>query len=263
MFYEYFWATGACEAVQGLSDLFSTRLQNDEVQDSTFDGIRLYLQQATCLQMWKVCTSQKLQDAVQLQTVLALYDQENVRNNEPPNYSRWKTMVTRHTQFQSPERNSGKRSSNQESKKGEKPARKGRWENAISGQQLDNVRKEIHAVSVTMDHLETDAIIDKKDNRPLLHQKRRHRLTERYPQRGQEAEVRALLEKEDRFRAETSLGESVRICRVIIGTIPCVSISSLNQDAHVATNVGIDTLKLMVSPVKSLRKVVEKDQLPH
>ena len=33
MIYEYFRATGACEAVQGLSDLFSIRLQNDDVQD--------------------------------------------------------------------------------------------------------------------------------------------------------------------------------------------------------------------------------------
>ena len=33
MIYEHFRATGACEAVQGLSDSFSTRLQNDDVQD--------------------------------------------------------------------------------------------------------------------------------------------------------------------------------------------------------------------------------------
>ena len=31
--YEYFRATGACEAVQGLSDLFTISLQNDDVQD--------------------------------------------------------------------------------------------------------------------------------------------------------------------------------------------------------------------------------------
>ena len=37
----------------------------------------------------------KLQDSVRLQTVLAMYEQENVRNNEPPNCSRLKTMVRR------------------------------------------------------------------------------------------------------------------------------------------------------------------------
>ena len=33
MIYEHFRATGAHEAVQGLSDPFSFRLQNDDVQD--------------------------------------------------------------------------------------------------------------------------------------------------------------------------------------------------------------------------------------
>ena len=33
MIYDHFLATGAYEAVQGLSDLFSIRLQNDDVQD--------------------------------------------------------------------------------------------------------------------------------------------------------------------------------------------------------------------------------------
>ena len=36
MIYEYFRATGACGAVQGLSDLFATSLQNDDVQDFNF-----------------------------------------------------------------------------------------------------------------------------------------------------------------------------------------------------------------------------------
>ena len=38
----------------------------------------------------------KLQDSVQLQTVLAMYEQENVRKNEPPNNSRLKTLVRLH-----------------------------------------------------------------------------------------------------------------------------------------------------------------------
>ena len=33
MIYEHFRATGAYEAVQGLSDLFNIRLQSDDVQD--------------------------------------------------------------------------------------------------------------------------------------------------------------------------------------------------------------------------------------
>ena len=80
-------------------------------------------------------------------------------------------------------------------KKERKPTWRGKWESAISGKRLGNVRKEPLAVSVTMEHLETDAIRDKEDHRPLLHKKRRHRLTERYPQQVQAAEERALLEQ--------------------------------------------------------------------
>ena len=38
----------------------------------------------------------KLQDSVQLQTTLAMYEQEIIRNNEQPNYSRLKIAVRRH-----------------------------------------------------------------------------------------------------------------------------------------------------------------------
>ena len=55
--------------------------------------------------------------------------------------------------------------------KGEKAALRGKWENAISGKQLDSVQEENPAVSAT------DVIVDKK-HKPLLLQKRRHRLTE-------------------------------------------------------------------------------------
>ena len=94
--------------------------------------------------------------------------------------------------------------------------------NAISGKQLDSVRKETHAVSVMIERLETDAIRDEKDTRPLLHQKRRHRLTERNHQKVQALEEKVLLEKEAELRAEICFGESVRIRHVIIATLPCV-----------------------------------------
>ena len=38
----------------------------------------------------------KLQDSVQLQTGLAMYEKENIRNNGHPSYSRLKTAVRRH-----------------------------------------------------------------------------------------------------------------------------------------------------------------------
>ena len=53
MIYEHFRASGACKAVQGLSDLFKIRLQKDDVQD--FDVRRdhaLYYQQTKFLRKW-------------------------------------------------------------------------------------------------------------------------------------------------------------------------------------------------------------------
>ena len=62
----------------------------------------------------------ELQDFVQLQTVLALYDQETVGNNGQTCYLRLKTSVKLHfdqmmenSKLQSPERSSGKRDSHQ------------------------------------------------------------------------------------------------------------------------------------------------------
>ena len=44
----------------------------------------------------KWSTLPHLRDSVQLQTVMALCEQENIRNNEQPSCSRLKTTVTRH-----------------------------------------------------------------------------------------------------------------------------------------------------------------------
>ena len=49
-------------------------------------------------------------------------------------------------------------------------------------------------------------------------------------------------------------GESVRCGRVILGTLPCVLITSLNQDANMATNANSDTMRLMGSPSKTSKK---------
>ena len=58
---------------------------------------------------------------------------------------------------------------------------------------MDNVPKETHVVSPMILHLGTDARIRKeKDNRPLLHQIQRQRLTGKNPSTDQAAEVRAL-----------------------------------------------------------------------
>ena len=68
----------------------------------------------------------------------------------------------------------------------------GKWENAISLKQMDNVRKETHIVSAMIQRLETVELRHEKDDRLLPHQIRRPRLTERYPQKDQATEEKAL-----------------------------------------------------------------------
>ena len=56
------------------------------------------------------------------------------------------------------------------------------------------------------------------------------------------------------MRADISLRESV----VIIGTLPCVSVTSLNQDAFMEENVSSDMLTLRRSPAKVEEKWCER-----
>ena len=61
------------------------------------------------------------------------------------------------------------------------------------------------------------------------------------------------LVKEDELRADIKV-ESVRARHVIVGTLPCVSITSLNQDAKTAKNADSDTLRLYGQPSKKCKK---------
>ena len=98
MIYEHFRATGAYEAVQGLSNLFSKSLQIDDVQDFDvrWDQALLSASEMPSNVILEGFYKSKLQDTVPLQTVLALYGQETVRNNGQTSYSRLKTAVKLH-----------------------------------------------------------------------------------------------------------------------------------------------------------------------
>ena len=84
MIYEHFRATGAYEAVLGLSDLFNIRLQNDDVQDFDvrWDQALLLSNDIPSDMILEGLYKSKLQESALLQTVFALYDQETVRNRE-------------------------------------------------------------------------------------------------------------------------------------------------------------------------------------
>ena len=83
MICEHFRATGAFEAVQGLSILISLSLKNDDIQDFNVRWDEALLQASDMLSdvILEVLSKSKLQDSIQFQTVLAFHDQETVRNN--------------------------------------------------------------------------------------------------------------------------------------------------------------------------------------
>ena len=81
MIYQYFRTTGAHEAVQSLSDLFSIRLQNDDVQDfdTRWDQALFAASEMPTKTVLKGLYNSKLQDSVQPHAVLAVYYPENVQ----------------------------------------------------------------------------------------------------------------------------------------------------------------------------------------
>ena len=98
MIFEHFRATGVYEAAQGLSDLFNICLQNDDVQDFDvrWDQALQSASETPTEMILEGLYKSTLQDFVQLQTVLALYDQETIRNKRQPSYSRLKTAGRLH-----------------------------------------------------------------------------------------------------------------------------------------------------------------------
>ena len=87
-------------------------------------------------------------------------------------------------------------------------------------------------------------IVDNKHNRPLLLQRRRHRLTEEDLREALVPGEKVLLEGKVRKRAKKSSKEIVRIRRVIVDILPCVKITNLNRDANSATSVYSDIPRL-------------------
>ena len=102
--------------------------------------------------------------------MLALYDQETVRNNGQPNYSLLKTAVKLHSDQTRRTRNFRvwndvvERDQSPRVKKERKPTLRGKCESVFSGRHMDNVPEETHVVSVTnQESLETVAQVrDKK-----------------------------------------------------------------------------------------------------
>ena len=92
---------------------------------------------------------------------------------------------------------------------------------------------------------------------------RRHLIDQKQTELQNELKVQATEEKSLQIKgAEFRADIQTLINRhVILGTLPCVKITSLRQDASMATNAISDMFRRRRSPARSQRMVVRKDQL--
>ena len=266
MIYEHFRANRAYEAVQGQSDLFNICLHNDDVQDfdTRRDQALLAASEIPTEMVLEGLYKSKLQDSVQFQTVLALYEQENIRNSEPPNYSRLKTNVRRHVDESMTTRNL---------RAGNKIVERGAVIKSEKGRKASAERKvgEWYLWKAIGQRAKGDSCSFVRD--PASGNRRDQRQEGQSSSLAPKAKAQTDGKKPSKSsgrREEKPSGTRVTIpCRHFfrrkgtntsckIGTLPCVSITSLNQDAHMATNADSDTLRLMGSPAKSRRKVVSR-----
>ena len=142
MVYEHFRGTGAHEAGQGLSDLLSTRLQNDDVQgfDVRWDQALLSGNETPTEMMLEGLLKSNLQDWVTKKLF------ETTNNHAIPDWRHQKDvmLIKRWERGTSESRTKLWREERQpRAKKKEKLSLKGKWENAISGKQLDNVLRRL------------------------------------------------------------------------------------------------------------------------
>ena len=89
---EYFWVTGAHEAVLYYSDLFRITLRGDDVQGFIPDGTKFCYRSNRFLRTisWKVCVG-----CAYVGPKPAIYEQEIEQYLSKPNYEKLKTMVKR------------------------------------------------------------------------------------------------------------------------------------------------------------------------
>ena len=165
-----------------------------------------------------------LQDSVQLQIVLALYDQETIQNNGQVSHLRLKTSVrlcvdqtvrTRNFRGLNEIVERGSKSKNQKGKKAYVERKVGecfQWKANGQCSRGDSCSFSHDPASVVASG-NGARLMKRNDHRLLPHQIRRPRLTVRYPQKVQATEEKALHTKGAESRADT---ENVTTRHVII-----------------------------------------------
>ena len=135
------------------------RWRNDDVQDFDvrWDQAPLSSNDMPSDVILEGLCKSKLQDSVQLQTVLALYDHGTVRNNGQTSYLRLRTSVKLHIEQMMRSRNFRVRSEDVErgsvtkSQKGKRACVERKVGVCFSRKHMDNIQKETHVVSVMTD----------------------------------------------------------------------------------------------------------------
>ena len=203
----------------------------------------------------------KLQDSVQLQTVLALYDLVTVRNSGQTSYLRLKTSVKLHIDQMMRTRNFRVRNevvesgSVTKSQKGKKAKFERKVGECFSGRHMHNVQKETHVFSVMTDlYKETCTVVkDEEDDRLLPHQIRRPRLT-----KGEKILKHSRQQRGKLFRRRSEIPCRYRtfskIRHVVSGIFPCVKTTSLRLDAHLPTNAIFDMYEAEEEPSQKSNK---------
>ena len=139
----------------------------------------------------------------------------------------------------------------EEWQKGKNPTLKRRWENAVSGRQLDSALKETHVFSVMIQHMEADARLrDEKGQHssPALDTRARTDGEKVSGKRESSSDVRRRIPCRDRSIVQTR--------RVRSGILPCVRIASPNHDAYIKKRCYFQHVEAEESPKNKSKKEV-------
>ena len=116
LIYEYFQVTGTDSSVETYTDLFTTVLRNDDIQefDSKWDGILLSMTKIPPDDIFEGLYKLRTRESEKLKTVWELYDLEIHQKKAGPDYHRLKTMVKRSIEQDLRNRNFGAKNENYE-----------------------------------------------------------------------------------------------------------------------------------------------------
>ena len=95
MISEHFRVTGTHKAILDSTDLFSTTSRGDDVQgfDTRWSEVLLSTHEVLSDSILERLYQMRIRESDQLQTALALYDQDINQKNMTPSYQRLKTMT--------------------------------------------------------------------------------------------------------------------------------------------------------------------------